>query len=220
MIDISCIKYIIFDMDGVLLLSLPVHVKSFKEVLRKINVHDFDYSRYAGMCTDECFKAVLREKGISFSPKKLEELVREKKALSNRYFQQSLPLHPNAPEVIKKLSGRFTLALATSASEANMNLFLSQSGCAEFFSCIINGKNVKHAKPAPDIYLKVAESLSFPTAQALVVEDSINGIKAATSAGMHCVGIRGLNPEQEMLERGAIKVLSSIAELPLLLEVV
>ena len=206
-------------MDGVLLLSLPVHVKSFREVLRKINIHDFDYSRYAGMRTDECLEAVLREKGISFSREELDELAREKKALSNRYFQRSLPLHPNAREVIKKLAGRFTLALATSASEANMNLFLYRSGCAKFFSCIVNGKEVKHAKPAPDIYLKVAESLSFSPGQALVVEDSINGIKAATSAGMHCVGIHGPSPRQEMLDLGVINVLSSIDELPPLLEV-
>ena len=214
------IEAVLFDMDGVLLLSLPVHLKSYRDVFRKINVHNFDYSRYAGMRTDECFKAVLREKGISVSPEKLDELVREKKTLSNRHFQQSLPLHPDAPEVIEKLAGKFTLALATCASEANMNLFLDQSGCAEFFACIVNGQEVKHAKPAPDIYLKVAESLSFSPAQALVVEDAVNGIKAAGSAGMHCVGIRGLNPNREMLEAGAISVLSSITELPSLLGVV
>lgn len=220
MVELNNIKHIVFDMDGVLLLSLPVHVKSFREVLGKLGINEFDYCRYAGMRTDECLEQLLRENGISLAQEKFQALVKEKKALSNRYFQQSLPVHPNAREVIKKLAGKFTLALATSASEANMKLFLEKSGCAGFFACIVNGKEVKHAKPAPDIYLKVAETLSFSPHRALVVEDAINGIRAARGAGMHCVGISGLHPRQDMLEAGAFEVLTDITALPALMGVV
>ncbi len=207
------IAAIIFDMDGVLLLSSRIHARAFARVYQELGVKGPPYREIAGMRTDEALRYVLARHGTPAGAGQLAALVARKRDLAHALLASEPPLAPDCRAQLARLRGRFRLALASSASERNVALFLAASGAAELFDVVIAGDAVARAKPEPDIYLAALKALGCPPAGALVVEDAVNGVVAARRAGIRVVGISSTHAAEELLAAGAWQVAASLADL-------
>ena len=177
-----------FDMDGVLLDSSAIHRAAYDEALKPYGL-DIDYAAVAGMRTSD----VMRGLGDSLllSAEQIDDLTRSKQALAVTRFADldSLPLFPGAIDVVQTLSGRYPLALCTSASRATMTMFLAGSGLARHFTVTLCGDDVAQAKPSPEIYAEASLRLACDPSSLLVVEDALSGIVAAREAGCRVVHV-------------------------------
>jgi beta-phosphoglucomutase family hydrolase len=87
------------------------------------------------------------------------------------------------------------LAVASNAERENVNFVLETAGLMPFFRVVVDGHQVSHPKPAPDVYLKAAELLAADPRNCIVFEDSFSGVQAAMAAGMRVVGLRTTHQE-------------------------
>ena len=203
---------VIFDMDGVLVLSSAIHAAAFAEALAPLAV-TFDYRDYAGMRTREAIEAIACSNGLTLSSAELEELARQKSAAALRRVQSENPLHPAARQVLEYLYRQYPLALATSASESTVNAVVGGNSLTPYFRCILTGSHCRSAKPSPEIYLKTAGALGVESSTCLVVEDALAGITAAKAAGAVCAAVAGTLPAEQLRNSGADVVLSNLSEL-------
>lgn len=97
-------------------------------------------------------------------------------------------LVPGVREFLKSLERR-PMAIGTNAEPENAEFVLEGTGLRRFFQVVVDGHQVEHPKPAPDVYLRAAELLGVAPADCVVFEDSQTGIRAARAAGMRCVGV-------------------------------
>jgi beta-phosphoglucomutase len=126
-----------------------------------------------------------------------------KKALSQKmkYFsdiaaEKGIQVVPHAIKLLKQLKQEnLKIALATSSRQEKMKLVLQLTNLLPYFDVIVTGDLVNRSKPAPDIFLKVAEKLQLKPCECVVIEDAANGVKAAKNAGMKCVAITTTHTE-------------------------
>ena len=205
--------HIIFDMDGVLLDSEPMHQQVIYEVFQLKNIPlDRAYIQtLTGMSTFPMWQKIKHD---AERVEAVEELVQFHKD----YFFQKLPELDVAPVPhVKEVLAQFKsegkhLSLASSSGRKLIEIFTEQVGIKHYFEVIMSGDDVKYSKPNPEIFLKVAEWYALPPAQFTVIEDSTNGVKAAKSAGMHCIGFQNpLSGGQNLQE--ADRIIHSMNEL-------
>lgn len=205
--------HIIFDMDGVLLDSEPMHQQVIYEVFQLKNIPlDRAYIQtLTGMSTFPMWQKIKHD---AERVEAVEELVQFHKD----YFFQKLPELDVAPVPhVKEVLAQFKsegkhLSLASSSGRKLIEIFTEQVGIKHYFEVIMSGDDVKYSKPNPEIFLKVAEWYALPPTQFTVIEDSTNGVKAAKSAGMHCIGFQNpLSGGQNLQE--ADRIIHSMNEL-------
>jgi HAD superfamily hydrolase (TIGR01509 family) len=126
-----------------------------------------------------------------------------------------LPTRPGIHRIIAEAQDAgWTLAVASTSAEPSVRAILEQAAGADRaarFDLVLAGDIVEHKKPAPDIYLMALERLDVPAAQTLVIEDSRNGLLAATAAGLRCVmTVNGYTEEEDNSE--AILVVTSLGD--------
>ncbi|MBF0146176.1 MAG: HAD family phosphatase [Magnetococcales bacterium] len=175
---------VIFDMDGVLWQSDRVHAEAYARVLTENHLPVVDYATLAGRRTDQVFRQMLMARGRLGDEGEVARLTRQKQAHALRMLAVHPPIDPDGVEVVRTLSCRMKVALASSASSAGVELFLRTSGLAQAFSVVLSGEDVRQAKPDPEIYLLALEKLGVVADRAVVIEDSLNGIVAARRAGI------------------------------------
>lgn len=203
---------IIFDMDGVLVLSTPVHEAAFREVFAPFNI-DFSYQDYAGMRTRDTIDAIVEANGLDLSTEMRERLARSKTAAAVKRLQTSPPLADYAREVLHFLHTRYVLGLATSASASSVEAVVHATGLNAYFQRILCADDISKAKPAPEIYLRASGLMGLQPRECLVIEDSAAGIAAARAAGAYCAALAGTLSRPQLLCAGADVVLDDLREL-------
>jgi HAD superfamily hydrolase (TIGR01509 family) len=180
---------IIFDMDGVLTDSEPLHVHATQVLLATYGV---DYvqpadENFFGLTDREVFRILRRRYSLEAAE---DELAVAWCDLVARLLPERLVPMPGVPDVLRAL-GRagFRLALASGSAPEIIAGTLTALGVEACFEQVVSGMEVGRGKPAPDVFLETARRLEVPPAECLVVEDSRNGLLAATSAGMACAVI-------------------------------
>lgn len=206
----SLLKAIIFDMDGVLLLSTSVHEHAYKKSLQEVGITDICYNRFAGMRTDEAMKIILAEKNIKASSEMISRLTKRKRVLSSAMLKEDVPLVYGCKELLISLKRKFKLALVSSASVGTVDIFLDSSESRQLFDVIINGEDVTRAKPDSAIYLLSLSKLGLNAKECLVVEDALNGVISAKEAGIKVCGILGGESKENLLKAGASMVLENV----------
>lgn len=208
------IKCIIFDMDGVLVNTEPLHYRIWKQVFAERGV-DIQYDKYAaciGSTADYLYNLILRWYGKDFRcDRTISMRFRE---LKNELIQkEGIPAVKGSPEAVRKLHERgWRLAVASSSPMTFIELCTQKIGISDCFELLFSGENVPHPKPAPDTFLHAAAQLGVPPRECLVVEDSCNGTRAAKAAGMYCLGLR--NPDSGNQDLSAAdEIIDSLAEL-------
>jgi beta-phosphoglucomutase family hydrolase len=179
---------LIFDLDGVVVDSMPVHTRAWQRYLQSLGVEgNHVEARMHGRRNDEIVRDFL---GPHVDP----QIVFEHGAAKERLFREMIGaqldryLVPGVAEFLHRARGG-PLALATNAEPANVDFVLNGAGLRSCFRAIVDGSQVPRAKPAPDVYLRAAEKLGVRPANCIVFEDSPVGIDAARAAGCRVVGV-------------------------------
>ena len=102
------------------------------------------------------------------------------------------------------------MAIASSAVIENLRLIVGSLGIESYFEAIITGREVTESKPSPQVFLLAAQRLGVEPANSIVFEDAVAGVKAAKSAGMHCVAITSTHSREKLAE--ADLIVDSLAE--------
>lgn len=205
----------IFDMDGLLLDSERLALKTFQATCSNFNLGDMTdlFKRCIG-ANAKLGESILENglKGIA----DFREFGREwTEAYHKATEEKAIPLMNGVEQLLKHIEILgIPMAVATSTETDRAQAKLRASGILDYFKIIVGGDQVSKSKPNPDIYLKAASELSSDPHRCLALEDSANGVKAAMAAGMTVVQIPDLiQPDEELLKMGHI-VLSSLADVP------
>lgn len=193
------IKAVIFDMDGVLVDSIPAHKESFNEVLGEIGLppmaDDF-YLQVVGKNTRVIIESYGDHYHLNLTGKQIDEILHSKVSIFSEKIRQ---IGQPAPGVIEWLSflqkNKIPCSVASSSSMENIIFILGVLKIANFFSSIISGTYLPAGKPDPQIFLSAAASLGEDPTCCLVIEDAPVGIQAAKSAGMICCAIASTYPK-------------------------
>ncbi len=186
----------IFDMDGVLVNNMQVHLAAFSEIARRYDV-DFETDKVfslSGMGNREFFGALFPAEIIERVG--LDNLASEKEALYREIYSPKLAATQGLISFLDDLSAHnIKMAVGTSACQTNLDFVLDGLGIRHYFSALVTSDMVRQAKPAPDIYLLALKMLSLPASDCLVFEDAIAGIQAAKSAGVKVIALATSMPE-------------------------
>ena len=204
---------IIFDLDGVLLLSRDCHRRAFDEVLAGFGISDFNYDHFAGWRTPEVFRAVFAaHPEVEVTAVEIAECSTRKSARARQLLAAEAPIAPMCVSVLQRCAQRFSLALASSGSRASVQAFLDLTGTASIFQSVLSGDDVMKAKPDPELFTRSIEALQLPASSCVVIEDAPAGVQAARLAGARAIGM-GLDHEQELRKAGAELVVGTLSEL-------
>jgi HAD superfamily hydrolase (TIGR01509 family) len=191
-------KAVIFDMDGVIVDSEPRHERAFLEVVRELGYGDnlgLRFADYVGWPDQELWgDFVARHKPAQ----SLEELQARKRQRVVEIIRREQPLFKGLPGLIARLAGRYALALASGSERAVVEEVLRLDNLGRFFSVVVSGSDIKHGKPAPDIFLRAAELLKVGPEECWVIEDSKPGVAAGLAAGMQVIAITNTHPADEL----------------------
>ena len=182
-------NYIIFDMDGVLLDSEPMHQEIIYETfqLKGIPFDKAYIQTLTGMSAFPMWEKVKRDAQRTESVEELMQFHRD--YFFKRLPEVKVPLVPHVKEVLEKFKNEGKhLSLASSSGRKLIDIFTQQTNIAHYFEVMMSGDDVQYSKPNPEIFLKVTQWYDLPATQFTVIEDSTNGVKAAKSANMRCIG--------------------------------
>jgi beta-phosphoglucomutase len=189
-------RAIIFDMDGVIVDSMPYHYLAWYEALKPygIRVSCFDVYSKEGERWDKTLRELFALSGIKVSGQLLRKIFFDRKKIFQKYFKRFI--FPGAREFLICLKNKgYLLGLATGTPEAEIKKILPAS-IKKLFDCIIAGDKVKKGKPNPEPYLRAAKALKTRVGLCLVVENAPLGIESAKRAGMFCVALTTSLPRQ------------------------
>jgi HAD superfamily hydrolase (TIGR01509 family) len=188
------LKAVIFDLDGVIIDSEPIHVHLEKEIFLQyhIPVSEGEHYTYVGTSEKDMFTALKKKYQFNYS---VDQLVTLKRERYTKYIQTTFSgsAIEGIPELIDDLeSNGLALLLASSSPLEHINMVLSKFGLENTFKVKVSSCDVPRSKPAPDAFLEASRKAGFDPGECMVIEDSRNGTKAAKAAGMKCIGY--LNP--------------------------
>ncbi len=190
---------VIFDLDGVIIDSEPLHKRAWKVVFeeKRIFLRDEELAESIGTTDHSLLKRIIRENNLDPDWGKWYEKKGEKyKAL----LKNNLQVFPGATSLIKKLSERYSLALASSAWRENIEFVLNKLRLTKYFKVVMGREDAGNHKPHPEVYLLAGERLALPSHKCIVIEDSRVGIRAARGAGMKCIAVANSFPPPRLRE--------------------
>lgn len=201
------LKAVIFDLDGVVADSHPIHEVAWKSLLAEAGLNpdsiNVDFL-YAGHPRRE----ILRHYLGTLSDLEIQHWGRRKDELYE-LAAKNLQTKPGIPRVLSQLRDAGILcALATSAGRQRTLESLQILNINQYFPIVITGDDVRNPKPAPDIFLLAAQKMGVEPENSVVVEDSAAGVQAAVAGGMKCVGYASVERAEELRRAGADVVLA------------
>lgn len=197
------LRAIIFDMDGVLVDSEPVHYKADKDMLKSQYSIDLDYEYYKqfiGGTTDNLWNTVIWNfhiSGVNAAYLNSRADVYLEKMLEDKGY----PAVSGVVPFVKKLKEETGLlfAVASSSSMSKINRNLKDLGLEDCFEVKVSGQDIGKSKPDPGVFLEAAKQLGVENSQCIVIEDSMNGVLAASNANMSCLGFINENSGKQDL---------------------
>jgi len=203
---------VIFDMDGVLVLSGPAHWIAWRDTAADHGrtLTRADFLQCNGMTNQDICAALWGEDRAT--PGFVAAIADAKERAYRRAVEADVPLAPGCRQLLAALRARrLLLAVGTSGPKENVDLILDRGGIRPFFGGVVHAGLVQRGKPAPDIFLRAAELLAQPPAACVVVEDAPSGIRAALAAGMRVVSVCTNHEAGELRDVGAHVVLPDLA---------
>lgn len=187
-------KAFIFDMDGVIIDSEPMHNATLAGIMKEYHIDtDAEYMyTLSGLNINAMFQKITKEKGLSvpvdiFVNKYIEKI------LSHIQTNKLESINGIYELLINLKKNNIPTAVASSSPMDFIKANIDKLHFNAYFKFLLSGNEVKHGKPAPDIYLAAAKRLAVPPQDCVVLEDSHNGVLAAKSAGMTCIGFHNPN---------------------------
>jgi HAD superfamily hydrolase (TIGR01509 family) len=205
---------VVFDLDGVIVDSeiwWDEARRAWAETLGRPWTAD-DRAAVMGANSAQWSRTMRERLQVSDTPAAIEAAIVER--VVRRYAEEGAPLIPGAVEAVRRIAAGYRVAVASSAHRAVIDAALRATGLAGAFEVVVSSDEVRHGKPAPDVYLLTARRLGASPEACLVVEDSLNGVLAARAAGMTVVLVpNGSIPPAPGAEEAADLVLASLTGL-------
>ncbi len=205
---------LIFDFDGVVVNSEPIHLATFRSVLQTLGVplstEDY-YAKYIGFNDHDCFQAALLDAGKPFTEPQLAELIARKTAMVKRAFGESIAALPGACGLIRAAADAgMPVGVCSGALREEIELASRTVGVLDCLKVIVSSDDVTHGKPHPEGYTLAMQRLAQTThhiitpAQCVAVEDAPAGIHAARDAGMKVLAVTNSFPAEELREANLV----------------
>lgn len=188
MINFDKIEAIIFDLDGTLSDTMPIHYKAFCSAFKKYEITDFSEKLFydlAGVPADKITKMVLDKHKLKVSAMQVAD---EKDALFHKYSSDIRPIK-KVIDIADKYKASKKMAVATGSIRWSAEESLAKLKIRDWFSVVICSDDILKPKPDPEIFLKAAKQLDVDPQKCVVIEDSPLGIQGAKSAGMLAIHI-------------------------------
>lgn len=202
---------VIFDCDGILVDTEPVHYRAFQEALKPFDL-EFDYAEYVrlyiGFDDRDAFGEVFKNSGRTLQPSVLHELMDTKARALQRIIAKGVPTFPGVLELVQELQVlKVPLAVASGALHHEVDAFMRALGIREVFPVIVGADDVTRSKPDPETYQTALERLrdhlgltELIPRECVAIEDTPTGILSARSAGLFVVGVGHSYPLQDLGE--------------------
>jgi HAD superfamily hydrolase (TIGR01509 family) len=193
------LQAVIFDMDGVLVDSEPWHFEIECKLYKKLglDVPDEVHLTYIGSANDHMYSDLKRRYDI---PMTLQELLEWDAKYRVEVFREMEDIKPNPGliDLLKALkAANLKIAVATSSVPEVVEIVLEKCKIDSYFDIIVTTEEAGKSKPAPDVFLLAAKKLGVAPENCIIFEDSLNGIKAARSAGIYCIAYQPHNDLQQ-----------------------
>jgi beta-phosphoglucomutase len=213
---------VIFDFDGIIVDTEPLHYKAFQEVLVPLGL---GYSwqeyvdHYMGFDDRDAFREVFQLAGRPLSDSELAQFIDRKAHAFLTIVSVGVPPYPGVVELIRSISGKLPLALCSGALRSDIDPILAQLSLTGAFDVLVTAEEVSVSKPDPASYLLALHRLQekFPgqvtAAASVAVEDTPAGIASASGAGLRVLAVTNSYPEERLA--GAFKIVESLAGIDL-----
>ena len=195
-------------MDGVIVDTEPVHHFAYYQHFKELNIEVSDemYRSFTGNSTRNIFQKLKAQFNLQGD---VEDLILRKRHLFNEAFdlKEDLYLIEGVEELIKDLHANgMQLVVASSASKVTINRVFTRFNLHQYFTHIVSGEDFPKSKPHPAIFEHAASLSIAPKENCIVIEDSTNGIQAAVSAGIFCVGYDSFHSKDQDLSKANVVI--------------
>jgi beta-phosphoglucomutase len=204
------LQAVIFDFDGVIADSEPLHLQAYQSVLGpegiELDKKDY-YERYLGYDDAGLFEALAKDRGIAVNTGTIDKWIASKSRIIEGMLSNDSVLFPGAAACVKMFSEHVPVAIASGALEPEIVMVLEHAGLRNCFVSIASASDGVRGKPAPDLYLLAIAKLRhrlkgqtdpFNPAQCVAIEDSHWGLESARRAGLWCVAVTHTYPASEL----------------------
>ena len=217
------IDALIFDFDGIVVDSEPIHLAGFQRVMKGVGVRltreDY-YGKYLGYDDHDCFRIAAADAGVDLAEPRIAELIAAKTEYVRRAFAESIQPLPGAAELIRAAADAGVLvAVCSGALRGEIDLAARTVGVLDCFRAIVAAEDVRRGKPDPEGYLLALDRLSVAAGRTLdagccvVVEDAPAGIDASRAAGMKTLAVTNSYPAGRLA--AADRVVDSLMDVAL-----
>lgn len=210
----SMLSAIIFDFDGVIADTEPLHFASFRQTLAEIGISLSEpayYADYLGYDDRGCFIAALTAHQRPTEPAALAQLMQRKARAYLQSVKEHLVIFPGVREFVREAAAAYPLAIASGALRHEIEVILEQAGLQKEFIHITSAEDVSRGKPDPQTFLHALDALNrqrreqaITAESCLVIEDSIPGIRGAKAAGMNVLAVANTHTIQDLHEAHAV----------------
>jgi HAD superfamily hydrolase (TIGR01509 family) len=221
----QALKAIVFDFDGVLADSEPLHFQAFRTVLTEegMALAETDYAeRYVGLSDADCFRSVMLANGRAATGPEVDEWVDRKTRIMQNLLRSANVILPGISEFVNEAANHYRLAIASGARKEEVYLVLRRAGLLDVFEQIVTSEDVERGKPDPDVYLLALTLLNdagrLMGTECLAVEDTLHGIHAAHAAGMRCLAVTTTVGGEALLQADAVAPSLSRLDFPALVQ--
>jgi len=200
---------VIFDMDGVIVDSEPIHEMSFLELWQEMGYgdnHGIHFPDFYGR-SDRVLWETFIEK--HHPPQPIEELLGLREERLVQMLRDKQPIFDGIPTLVRRLAKHLPLAIASGSVHRIINEVLAMRDLRRYFCCTASSEDVANSKPEPDVFLLAAERLNVKPASCCVIEDTVAGVIAGKAAGMTVMGITNTFKSEALDQAGADHVYQS-----------
>lgn len=190
------LEAVVFDFDGVLADTEPLHFRSFRETLAaegiELSERDY-YMQYLGLSDRAAFERIGAEKARTWTSDRVTALMARKAERFAELEGTSALVAEGADILVKDAAAAVPIAVASGARRQEVVRILDRNGLTRYFDAIVAAEDVAASKPAPDAYLEALRRLSasraIAAARSIAIEDSMRGVEAARAAGLKTIGV-------------------------------
>lgn len=202
------IRTVIFDMDGVLIDSEPIHKSINQDFFREIGVpvSDTEYEeKFIGSPLEQMFVYLKQNNDISTSTAELTDECG--KRIYKGFEEADITAAQGVGQLLNEIKNLgLNLAVGSSSSPELISLVIKKIGLNDYFHHLVSGYEVKKGKPNPDLFLHIAGLFGTDPSECLVIEDSTLGVEASHRAGMKTIGVRNISDVIQNLEKADLIV--------------